>query len=111
MVDPKVFMKGFLEYLTEYYGLGNTQRQSTHVLNNMNVPLFSKKKDAAKEIEQMEQMMPPQEPEMELPMQNLGGLSMTPPDDAALAALNPQVKPLNANELNGMFPGPYSRGM
>ena len=77
MVKPKDFMEGFMAYLQEYYG-GQKQMVSTDTPNAVKVPLFQEASvPAPVDPAQMEQQMPQQNP-----------MGM-------------------AQELNGMFPGPY----
>lgn len=110
MIDEKVFLKGFLQYLAQYYGLQGEQRAlATSVVNTLKVPLFSQKADVPQDMEQMEAMMEPEDPMMEAPAWPMGGLG-APPMSMGQGG-GPMGMGLQANELNGMFPGPYSQGM
>lgn len=99
MVDQHLFIKGFLDYLRQYYGLTQEgQSYMTSIVNNIKVPLFQQRELEEARMEQMQAMMQPPE---EMPMMGMGGMGPMSPD---MMALRP-------DELNGMFPGPYSRGM
>lgn len=90
MVDSKMFMAGFLKYLQDYYGMTyGTLHRATGLSNTLKVPLFQESIDVTKEFDAMMALEGEEAPgmgedEFGMPM---GGLA--------------------ADDLNGMFPGPY----
>ena len=87
MLDANTFMKGFLKYLQDYYGMDYEQaRRATGFANVMKVPLFQERELFMEEAEFMNQMM------AQDPMEQSGGM---------------MGGDLFADDLNSMFPGPY----
>lgn len=83
MIDSKEFVAGFLQYLQSYYGGASGRAPATEHANLPKLPLFQDTTDR-----------------VEFPGEMMGqgmeqGLSMEPDG--------------MAQQLNGLFPGPYDR--
>jgi len=95
VIDNKIFMKGFLEYLQSYYGnaSGFSMGQVPMYPNQPRLSLFQGGPPVSPDEMGMEEPMMP-EPMVQQPM---GGMNQMP-------ALPGETL---GQELNGMFPGPY----
>jgi hypothetical protein len=86
MLDGKEFLKGFMAYLRDYYGLKEAVLPASLQPNLPKLPLFQ-------QTDQPE----PQMPDMGMPDMGMGGLL------GATGGMDMGVP----QELNGLFPGPY----
>jgi hypothetical protein len=96
MLDSKDFLKGFMAYLSDYYGFKEAILPASLQPNLPKLPLFQ-------QTDQPVDMAGLRDMETDMEMQGMGGMG----DAGGLLGATGGMDMGMPQELNGLFPGPY----